>query len=828
MGNNMTALPGEGREKSKHRSVNFDMGVNVDREQSATLFPRDCSVRGDEVLEPRHATMPVKVEKEKKKKTPSLSTIKKKLVGKKRHSKSLDYARAIKDVLSSWNIRDVKALVDEYESLAILKQMSIQTTLARPKTLPLSQNLARLYDCQHCADVDLVFLGTVFPVHRAILSVRCRYFRDVFSKYPEYCSSIPIKQLPGVSVTMFSVLLKYLYTGEIDTHNPRLENLDVLIQLGDKFGTPNILEQDLKYLLDTGEFADAVVVFASDSHSKQSERNMPICPSRSTRNTFLCHKAILSARSPFFRNLLQRKQRESEERRENELPKKTKIVLDANVIPKKYAHVLLNAIYLDTLDLSLIKDDYLESSSLGEAQAMVLGRKPISRIDQAMECYQIAQFLDMTSMAQACEDVIAESINTENIIAILSWSSLPHGSSWVHRQAMHYLKEEFLAVMASPTLCDITKGDLLTALKSDFLQASELEVLKAVVKWGEQQLVKKMEEREPNVVSNTQHSLSRKGIKRRDLDNMELREILSDIIPYVRVQHIIPRNHDILNSAIKRGLIPMLPSHMVDGEEASSVNYWVKGKSRRRYPRPRLFSPYMEEAKAMLEEQMAAEMELVRLRMIRMSHVPDTLYMLDDTKYSASQRGQCSSYPPAIAASNLPVPDDSTIAAMLQREKELRRCNLTQRAYALVHTDSAAVSREIHTRVVREFGLPDEAVEIFHSVPEHYGEDQSGEAEDDMFGRVWDVQHDMQDGTVSATPDPPEVAAAAQVVPMLSDIMPDIAIPSSPDITIATAPSVNQMLLQEPELGDGHFSRRKKLSNKPAHSRRDTNACTDV
>ncbi|XP_071963215.1 BTB/POZ domain-containing protein 7-like [Antedon mediterranea] len=821
MGNNATSIPGQGRDRSKHRTVNFDM----DREHSATLFPRDSSVRGDEVLEPRHATMPVKVEKEKKKKT-SLATIKKKLVGKKRHTKSLDYARAVKDMLSSWNIRDVKALVDEYESLAILKQMSIQTTLARPKTLSLSQNLSHLYACQHCADVDLIFLGTVFPAHRAILSVRCRYFREVLAKFPGYCNSIPINQLPGVDVTMFSVLLKYLYTGEIDTHDPRLESLDVLIQLGDKFGTPNILEQDFKYLLDTGEFADAIVVFASDSQSKQSEQ-MPVSASRSSRNTFLCHKAILSARSPFFRNLLQRKHRESEERRENEMPKRTKIVLDANVIPKKYAHVLLNAIYLDTLDLSLIKDDGLESS-LGEAQAMVLGRKPVSRIDQAMECYQIAQFLDMTSMAQACEDVIAESISTENIITILSWSCQPHGSSWVHRQAMHYMKEEFLSIMNSSTLCDITKGDLLAALKSDFLQASELEVLKAVVKWGEQQLVKKMEEREPNVVSNTQHSLSRKGIKRRDLDNMELREILSDIIPYVRVQHIIPRNHDILNSAIKRGLIPMLPSHMVDGEEPLSVNYWVKGKSRRRYPRPRLFSPYMEEAKTMLEEQMAAEMELVRLRMIRMSHVPDTLYMLDDTKYSPNQRGQCASYPPSVVTNNLPVPDNSTVTAMLQREKELRRCNLTQRAFALAHTDSAAVSREIRTRVVREFGLPDESVEIFQSIPEHYGEDCGRDDEEEMFGRVWDVQHGSQDGAVTPTPDPPEVAAAAQVVPMLSDIMPDIAIPSSPDITIATAPSVNQMLLQEPELGDGHFSRRKKSSNKPGHSRRDTNACTDV
>ena len=56
------------------------------------------------------------------------------------------------------------------------------------------------------------------------------------------------------------------------------------------------------------------------------------------------------------------------------------------------------------------------------------------------------------------------------------------------------------------------------------------------------------------------------------------------------------------------------------------------------------------------------------------------------------------------------------------------------------------------------------------------------------------------------------MAATAQVVPMLSEIMPDIAIPSGPDLTIATAPPINQMLLREPELGDSH-SRPKGGSN---------------
>jgi len=50
-----------------------------------------------------------------------------------------------------------------------------------------------------------------------------------------------------------------------------------------------------------------------------------------------------------------------------------------------------------------------------------------------------------------------------------------------------------------------------------FFQASELEVLQSVLKWGEHQLVRRMEDREPNLLSHTAHSVARKGVKKRDL-----------------------------------------------------------------------------------------------------------------------------------------------------------------------------------------------------------------------------------------------------------------------------------------------------------------------
>jgi BTB/POZ domain-containing protein 7 len=48
--------------------------------------------------------------------------------------------------------------------------------------------------------------------------------------------------------------------------------------------------------------------------------------------------------------------------------------------------------------------------------------------------------------------------------------------------------------------------------------------------------------------------VSRKGIKRRDLNDSELREIIIDLLRLVRTDHIL-LNHEALVSAVRRGLV---------------------------------------------------------------------------------------------------------------------------------------------------------------------------------------------------------------------------------------------------------------------------------
>jgi len=255
-----------------------------------------------------------------------------------------------------------------------------------------------------------------------------------------------VLRTPEVSVNIFTALLRYLYTGDFGLDESRQHCLKKLLaQIVAEFGAPNSLEQDLRTLLDTGAYSDAVLVFSDSSEPGNNEYGGGYasprqggqcvhsqCPHttgggtlrgtgsvvkpegslsmiRRYRNELRCHKAILAARSSFFRNLELRRGRSGEDLTERHLHAPSYIVLDESIIPKRYARVLLGAVYLDCVDLTSIMRSSASVPTLadtstgggGSSSGQTSGQvgAHMTHVDEAMELYHIGRFLEISALA---------------------------------------------------------------------------------------------------------------------------------------------------------------------------------------------------------------------------------------------------------------------------------------------------------------------------------------------------------------------------------------------------------------------------------------------
>ena len=91
----------------------------------------------------------VNIRGEKKKRRSGLSTLKRKLVGKKKNWRAADHARHFKEHFSASPVVVVSSLLEHYEILLAMRDLKIQADLARPPAPTLQQNLETLYSQGH-------------------------------------------------------------------------------------------------------------------------------------------------------------------------------------------------------------------------------------------------------------------------------------------------------------------------------------------------------------------------------------------------------------------------------------------------------------------------------------------------------------------------------------------------------------------------------------------------------------------------------------------------------------------------------------------------------
>lgn len=523
------------------------------------------------------STLPTRGDSGKKKRNlTGFATLKKRLVRRaRRASKSFDHGQILRDFLSNWSTRDLLQLVEEYERTGLMKELTFQAEIARPSVSLVSQDLSELYDYKTVADTYLLFRGVNFPVHKAIVCVRCPFFRELLGKINTFGARIPVNlDIPGLRPELFNDLLRYLYSGELlpSMNSSDLNSCDVssydsiLLRLSEQFGVPNDLDRDMRHLLETGIYSDASLVFSSGLNEIPSQSNssgsVKKCRACTDQSEFSCHSSVLASRCPFFKNVIQRHQRRFAElppsEQINTANQKIRIVLDESIIPRRFARVILHAMYRDSTDLMTVlphcvcRCSQYESglgsgpsipgsmSSLGSCNAVGtsgatsnmssgLGSGGPSAssslasfasmsfsigsnsgsvssaissatvlsgtcyVKEVMELFEIARFLELDSLIQCCEDMIIDSLSVDTLVSILKWSE--EGSPWVKRQALHFLREEFATISTSPILFQLESSQLVEVVKSDYLQASELEILSSLIKWGENRLMRRMEER---------------------------------------------------------------------------------------------------------------------------------------------------------------------------------------------------------------------------------------------------------------------------------------------------------------------------------------------
>ena len=105
-----------------------------------------------------------------------------------------------------------------------------------------------------------------------------------------------------------------------------------------------------------------------------------------------------------------------------------------------------------------------------------------------------------------------------------------------------------------------------------------------------------------NSLGSSNSTMSRKSAKRsREICDGELKEILANAFPHVRIHHILPRdrNSEIFDMALARNLFPFHPLSNFASQSCTRTKFapWDPRTPPNVYTRPRLFLPYFEECK---------------------------------------------------------------------------------------------------------------------------------------------------------------------------------------------------------------------------------------
>nr|XP_002122494.1 BTB/POZ domain-containing protein 7-like [Ciona intestinalis] len=461
---------------------------------------------------------------------------------------------------------------------------------------------------------------------------------------------------------------------------------------------------DMKNLmLSAGSTGDIRLVFSLASLPSRLRTQRPgIC----------CHSFVLSARSPFLHRVIQSHKERIDEGEFHDIPFLT-IEVDWKVFSPRYFPVAIHAMYTDEVDLQRVMKDIAPPVSRNSVDLVSEEGKDLT------ELILIGRFLEFPRLVQKCEDMLVERLNTSNVVEILRWSNKPHGSQWVERQTIRFARENFQQILSAGVYTSFTEEEFCRIIRSDFVNSPELDILRGVLKWGEHELVRQIELREPNLVRSHMISGSQSArnfrvssvlsTRRRELllagNTGELHECTAALLTHVRIRHVLPSNHEALVNAVKRGVISCPPEHLLEWHHNNGTTndnqntfFWLRDKSGLGFSPPRYFPPHLQEAKMILEERATQEITPVNLRSVRaplhqITSVPDALYMVNKVSHDIHRYPVTSLATKRLKyiASSYPVPHPSITSRLIARERILRQSVWIKQVLQSCHSTSAGI-----------------------------------------------------------------------------------------------------------------------------------------
>ncbi|KAM3717368.1 BTB/POZ domain-containing protein [Dirofilaria immitis] len=594
--------------------------------------------------------------------------------------------RAFCDLISHWTNAELVALLTEMESACGVRELISRAEKARPKTSNLAADLLNVWKNEILPDCFVIHKKFRYATHSYILRARCRYFFDFWNSLNMQQSDDGKLEIPftdnSISPETFQAMLYYIYSGEYDES---LRDLDrqsfnaILL----RYGCGLSLSSDLMAIDSQGE---CTLIFTTgsreDTHSE--DRNYRV----------KCLGIVLAARSSYLRSVIEK---------HILCGKKLEIVINEHLFPRTYARVILDAIYTDRLDLSKMPEGcQISVSSLSEVQAIASGQRYLAPLRYAIDIFHIAQFLNLPYLTHACEDIIIAQMSIETVGSLWNWACEPGGSAYVRRHCIAFLRSDFSQICSSHLLFELEEDLLKDCLLSDHVQCAEVKILETVIRWGEYELVRRMEKREPNLIANTTHSISRKGIRRSELNDEELKNILANLLPLVRIDYILPPFHQSLNAAYKRGLLERSPHMDLLGQRypdsrSPDVNpdaHWFDHSVPRRHTAgPRLLLPYIVEVQKQLKRLCKSEGNALYTLQQKISPVDDLRFFINNLS-------------PEIVSEDLQLQVEKRMKLLAEDDlmKKVSLCGCSH------HLELAV--EQIRLRVLRELNIDDRCVEV--------------------------------------------------------------------------------------------------------------------